>query len=524
MFGAEASKTDAMVLLDHEHYVGLVRQLMSAWEDLIGAGALVVCDNATARQVPELEQLGDRFSRVCCIGALGTAFPGIEEHPRPAVIDDGERFLVSLGSRGALAIAGALRQSARGAAFEGAWSLNPEHARALLKAVLHLGDGPVVPEAEGTSLTYERAMRVMALHASVLARQSRDEALDKADLFAVLEILKAISAKRRAHDILYVFVEQIAKSIACSRCSIVRVWGEEGTGHVLASHEDASVIDRTIDLQKYPELARALATGSKLIIDDVADHPATRSFADTLSEARIRSLVVVPIVLLDEHIGSLLLRAARPEGGFSQREIGFYEVVCEAASNALQRAHLLESVQIANERLELLAVTDGLTGLYNHRYFVERVEKEVERARRYALPLSCMMIDVDNFKQLNDAYGHLVGDAVLREIAQCCDQCVRKVDVLARYGGEEFVVLMPQTDAEGGHQQAERLRALIANHKFRELPADSRVTVSIGVSTYLRPTMERPDDLLRLADDAAYTAKSQGKNQVVTQTHEENHA
>src|SRR5690606_13807358 len=117
------------------------------------------------------------------------------------------------------------------------------------------------------------------------------------------------------------------------------------------------------------------------------------------------------------------------------REISFFEIVAEAAANALERAQLFESIQVANERLEQLAITDGLTGLYNHRHFRDRLESEFQRALRYKLPLSLLLFDVDDFKQLNDTFGHLQGDHILRELAQRTLTSVRHSDFVSRYGG-----------------------------------------------------------------------------------------
>ena len=122
-----------------------------------------------------------------------------------------------------------------------------------------------------------------------------------------------------------------------------------------------------------------------------------------------------------------------------------------------------------------------------------------------------MIFDIDFFKNINDRHGHLMGDQVLRGVAQRALGCTRKIDFAARYGGEEFVLLMPQTDVEGATTQAERLRETVAN-----LPFDGiQVTVSVGVAVYNRKTMVRPDDLLKAADDALYKAKANGRNQVV---------
>jgi diguanylate cyclase (GGDEF)-like protein len=297
------------------------------------------------------------------------------------------------------------------------------------------------------------------------------------------------------------------------------VWGGDEVGHVLASHEDKKVTDLPIELSKYPEIQRSLDESQKIVIGDVSKDPLTQPFLAPLTAANISSIVVIPIVLFDETIGSLLLRAARGENPFTSREISFCEIVAEAAANALERAHLFESIQKANEGLEFLAVTDGLTGLYNHRYFRERLADEFERAMRYKVPLACLILDVDNFKRINDTFGHLRGDAVLKEIAARVTRSVRKPDIIARYGGEEVVVIMPQTGAEGAMAQAERIRRKIGEVPFGDNGNAIRVTVSVGVGVLQHNMMQDCEALIREADSALYQAKAAGKNKVVIGGH-----
>lgn len=406
--------------------------------------------------------------------------------------------------------------------FLGGWSVKEGNAQGALKLLAATGALPedrvsawqsigVPPDAELATL----AMDLMGVHAKAQADRHASIAKDKADLFSVLAILKAISAKRRAHDILFVFVEHISKVVPSDRCSIVRIWGGDPHGHVMASHEDASVVDKTIELFKYPELNQSMATQHKILVNDALNPKNDEVFAKELRAANFNSLVVIPIVLYDQHVGSLLLRAARAEGNFSPREVSFFEIVAEAASNALERAQLFESIQVANERLERLAITDGLTGLYNHRHFRDHLQKEFERASRYKLPLSCMIFDVDDFKSLNDTYGHLAGDMVLKEIADRTQRCIRKSDLIARYGGEEFVIIMPQTGREGAEVQGGRICDVIGSTPFRDVSPERRVTVSGGVSILDHEKMLNEEDLLRAADQALYEAKRRGKNQVI---------
>jgi two-component system cell cycle response regulator len=299
------------------------------------------------------------------------------------------------------------------------------------------------------------------------------------------------------------------------RCSIVRPLPGGAEAEVLVSHEDENLRDCIIQLEKYPELNAAIASGEMIAIGDVSEHPLTRGVSAMLQRAGINSLLVLPIIRNQGHLGTLVLRAARRSGAFTLREISFFQIVTEAAANALERAHLFESIQVANERLEQLAITDSLTGLYNRRYFHDRFEHEFNRASRYRLPFSCVLFDIDDFKQVNDTYGHLVGDNVLKEVAQCMVASTRRVDILARYGGEEFVILLPQTDLHGAAIEAERVRAIMVQHSFSDVSKERPVTISVGVAGLDSDTMKTSSDLLRAADTALYEAKNRGKNRVV---------
>ncbi len=164
--------------------------------------------------------------------------------------------------------------------------------------------------------------------------------------------------------------------------------------------------------------------------------------------------------------------------------------------------------------------TDLLTGWYNRRYLQVRLKEELARARRHATTLTCLMLDIDHFKQVNDTWGHVAGDRVLREIAQRIESQIRASDVAARYGGEEFVILLPRTESQPGGSLAERVRCAVAESPFdigdgRGVP----VTASIGVAS---ATPERSDvelktlgeSLIARADVALYRAKSAGRNRV----------
>jgi diguanylate cyclase (GGDEF)-like protein len=166
-------------------------------------------------------------------------------------------------------------------------------------------------------------------------------------------------------------------------------------------------------------------------------------------------------------------------------------------------------------KVENLAIMDSLTGLYNRRRFETILTNEVKRAMRYQIPLSCMMIDVDHFKTVNDAHGHQQGDSVLREIAQRIQSCIREVDTAARWGGEEFTVLSPNTTKENAKLAAIRILKAVSHHAFNGY-SEGQITVSIGIASLPAPSIDSQVKLVNAADIALYEAKKNGRNRVET--------
>jgi diguanylate cyclase (GGDEF)-like protein/PAS domain S-box-containing protein len=187
----------------------------------------------------------------------------------------------------------------------------------------------------------------------------------------------------------------------------------------------------------------------------------------------------------------------------------------QAEQQLLEKHRQLERTK---RMLETLALKDSLTGLYNRRHFGEQLDREWNRARREQLPLSLLMIDIDQFKSFNDTYGHLAGDRCLSMVGEAVRRCfARGSDLVARYGGEEFVVLAPGVERRQARERAELLRQAIAELEIDAGPEDglTNVTVSIGVATVVPGERTLPEDLLVAADRALYQAKRQGRDRVI---------
>jgi diguanylate cyclase (GGDEF)-like protein len=185
-----------------------------------------------------------------------------------------------------------------------------------------------------------------------------------------------------------------------------------------------------------------------------------------------------------------------------------------AIKNALSQKRMELRDRQADERIREQATQDGLTGLYNHRHFHALLEKEFRKARRYTYRLYCMMLDLDDFKSINDTYGHLFGDSVLTKSADILRKQMRDIDLVARYGGEEFAVVCSHIKEEGVFSLCERVRESVSRHICKDGEQSSRATISIGIASNADPGVTEPSDLIRHADEALYEAKSRGKNTV----------
>jgi two-component system cell cycle response regulator len=343
------------------------------------------------------------------------------------------------------------------------------------------------------------------------------EDLRKKDLLMLLEMTEIISVTRNPKKILNIIVEKIIKTIDVSRCSIIGI-NDYGELLVLASSDLPENTEIKLDLIKYPEIEKALSTQRPVILQDIRSNPLMESVKDNIKGLSDKAMFVVPIIKKQNVIGTFFLRTASTvEGGITDRIFKLCQVVASISGNALENAMLFETMQTTQKFLEDLAVRDSLTKLFNHQYYHTRLDEEFSRAKRYKLALSCIFFDIDDFKQINDRYGHLIGDVVLRQIGRLVKQILRKSDIAARYGGEEFVICLANTDSGSAFEFAERLLAAIRDLSIQQLKGD-RITASIGISTYQNNNVTSYQELLESADNAMYQAKQAGKDQIFRAT------
>jgi diguanylate cyclase (GGDEF)-like protein len=218
----------------------------------------------------------------------------------------------------------------------------------------------------------------------------------------------------------------------------------------------------------------------------------------------VGAIFTIPMFYENNLLG-LFVMLSENKGFLDTFQIDMMKVMCNQASTSIANAQL-------HAAIEKMATTDGLTGLFNHRVFQERLSEEFRRMSRFADPVSLLLTDIDYFKRVNDTYGHPVGDVVLKDVSRTIGQTIRNIDIAARYGGEEFAVILPGADGEGAKNIAERLRKAVMDKTFSADGRSFRVTVSIGIATAPADAANK-EELIEKADRALYHAKHNGRNQ-----------
>ncbi|HXZ24975.1 MAG TPA: diguanylate cyclase [Nitrospiria bacterium] len=333
----------------------------------------------------------------------------------------------------------------------------------------------------------------------------------------------------RAHvAALVAAIERIGKALdATELCEtivneVTRLVGAEQGSLMMLDHKHRALVIKAITgvNRKIVEQIRVLpgdgiagkvfATGTPLVVGDLETDG--RVQREKRPRYKTKSFASLPMKLDNRIIGVLNLADKTSGGGFADEEIALISTLVTCASVAIERAEFLQQT----EALKRISITDALTGFLNRRYFHERLIEEIERSKRHATTLSLAIMDLDDFKLLNDTYGHQAGDEALKAVARCVHGSIRAIDVAARYGGEEFTLILPQTSKPEASRIAQRIcdevAAMTISHPL--LGGYGRLTISIGLAAY-PDDANTPEGLVRCADTALYMAKDRGKNRVM---------
>ncbi len=322
------------------------------------------------------------------------------------------------------------------------------------------------------------------------------------EILGLYEVTKKMGASFDIVETLTVFRDAVSKILNFSKSRLLLIDEAQELPKVAVTYEilaGVSSISR-VEPGQFDQilagaiLARKDAVYLKSPIDDA--HPYKRYLVEHKG-----AFIALPLLSEGITIGILAILGAEEE------DIEKIYIMAEQLALEVKKVNLYEKVQ-------MLAITDGLTDVYVRRHFLERLEEEVARSKRHNLSLSLLMLDIDHFKQCNDTYGHLVGDIVLKEFAKIMKEHVRLIDLIGRYGGEEFVIALPDTNKISAANVAERLRQSVEKYRFKAYDEVITTTLSIGLATYPDDSNDVPA-LIDRADQALYKAKEEGRNRIV---------
>ncbi len=401
------------------------------------------------------------------------------------------------GQKKALAAGGGLL-------LAGGWMALPSLAGAVLLAaggcLVGLGLAPLPKEQPAMAPAGQRAV----------GSSDRLEAMTNSlqegvlELYTLIELSRMISASLDLDQLLTTTVKTVADTAQVDGYCLYLLDDETGRLALRAAGGEGTESLHEVRLAPGEGLAgRVFQQRKPEIYSSAAPFP----WPDLPRNAR--SVLAVPMSARNQSVGAMVLFSPVP-GRFSERDVAFFAAVSNQLAVAIENARLYT-------KTKELSYRDPLTGVFNRRYFGEMLEQEIRRAKRYGMPLSLVMADIDHFKPYNDLHGHPQGDRVLKQVAGILTANTRQVDIVARYGGEEFALILPLTAPEPALVVADKLRRSVEEARIPR--GDSifggSLTVSLGVATFPQDAATGPD-LIQSADDALYAAKEEGRNRVVT--------
>jgi diguanylate cyclase (GGDEF)-like protein len=355
------------------------------------------------------------------------------------------------------------------------------------------------------------------MYKNVLNKKNKDYDIDsiKLELSQQKNIISKLLSLIRISSIIIssLDIKQVLKSILeqskilmdCHKSSVLLV--DENTNQLyfeyLANEEEREIL-KDIRLNKGEGIAGSVwEMGKSILVEDASKDNRFSDKADQKLSSKTETLIASPLIVNGNVIGVMEAINKKNALSFNEFDLQIFETLANHASSAIYNARLYE-----------MAITDGMTKLFIHKYFQGRLAEEFKRAERYKRDLSLIMIDLDHFKRLNDKYGHQFGDEVLIKTANEIKAKCRASDLPCRYGGEEFAIILPETNMKSSMALAERLRKNIAKLKLKYSNETVNYTLSAGVSSIKENKPVDVKDFIKMADRALYFSKQNGRNQV----------
>ncbi|MBK7859511.1 MAG: sensor domain-containing diguanylate cyclase [Archangiaceae bacterium] len=325
-------------------------------------------------------------------------------------------------------------------------------------------------------------------------------------LAAFNQIAKALTSTLEVGEVLELVMEKVSELLQPESWSLL-LEGPDGELYFEICVGPAAERLKSMKIPPGEGIAWSVfRAGKGRLVGDVRDDPDFSPRFDEQSDFQTQALIAVPLMLRGRALGVIELVNKKGAAPFDRDDLRAVTAIADYAAIAIENARNFRKVQE-------LTLSDEHTGLYNSRFLISTLERETERAQRFARPVSVLFLDIDEFKQVNDTRGHLVGSAVLKALGKVLLDAVRSVDSVCRYGGDEFAVLLLETHLERARVVAERIRHAVAGHEFVIEGQPVRVTVSVGYAAFPEHG-KTARELLRAADTAMYAAKAAGRNAV----------
>jgi|GEM_PF-172155 len=358
---------------------------------------------------------------------------------------------------------------------------------------------PSFNEEDLKLLTSIASQAAIAIYNTELYQKSEQKVRELTTLY---EISRAIASTLNLENVLNLAMKMINQLMNTRRCSII-ILGRDGKEiNARVSQGLSEDILKQIKLDDAESiLSHVLKTKQPILIKNIDAEPAFK-----MSESGryfTNSFMSVPLYIKEQIIGVINVTDKINGTQFTEDDLKLLITLANQIASDVDNARLYE-----------MAVTDGLTETFNHKYFQQHLEKDIERSKRYHEELSILMIDIDHFKKCNDTYGHQEGNKILKKVTSILKASIREVDLLARYGGEEFAIILPCTPKSGAFEIAQRMREIIEKSEFCLSNQQIRITVSIGIAAFPEDASLQ-FDLIRKSDISLYHAKKTGRNRVI---------